>query len=85
MHWIQRFIYFHGKRHPLKMGEAEVGAFLTPLAVKEKVAESRQNQNQALSTLVLCTHVIHKGGRGVHSPRDGVSAPYGSLPQRGSR
>ena len=28
IHWIKRFIYFHGKRHPLQMGEAEVTAFI---------------------------------------------------------
>ncbi len=32
VHWIKRFIYFHGKRHPLEMGEAEVTAFLNHLA-----------------------------------------------------
>jgi hypothetical protein len=32
--WIKRFILFHGKRHPQEMGAAEVGAFLTHLAVE---------------------------------------------------
>ena len=27
--WARRFILFHGKRHPLEMGAAEVEAFLT--------------------------------------------------------
>jgi hypothetical protein len=35
--WIKRFIIFHGKRHPSEMGEAEVSAFLTHLAVKKVV------------------------------------------------
>jgi len=26
--WIKRFIFFHGKRHPSKMGADEVRAFL---------------------------------------------------------
>jgi Phage integrase, N-terminal SAM-like domain len=30
--WIRRFILFHRKRHPLDMGEREVGYFLTHLA-----------------------------------------------------
>ncbi len=51
VNWIQRFILFHGKRHPLEMGNAEVTAFLTHLAVEEKVAAS--TQNQALSALLL--------------------------------
>ena len=26
--WIKRFIFFHGKGHPLEMGETEVNQFL---------------------------------------------------------
>ena len=32
--WVKRFILFHAKRHPGEMGEAEVAAFLTHLAVE---------------------------------------------------
>jgi hypothetical protein len=42
--WIRRFILYHGKRHPLEMGEAEVEEFLTHLAVERNVAASTQNQ-----------------------------------------
>ena len=42
--WIRRFIRFHGTRHPLEMGEPEVNAFLTHLAVERTVAASTQNQ-----------------------------------------
>lgn len=31
--WTRQFILFHGKRHPLEMGEPEVNDFLTYLAV----------------------------------------------------
>ncbi|MGH2567192.1 MAG: phage integrase N-terminal SAM-like domain-containing protein, partial [Bacteroidota bacterium] len=41
--WIKRFIFFHGKRHPEEMGEQEINAFLTHLAVKENVSASTQN------------------------------------------
>ncbi len=51
VHWIKRFIYFHGKRHPRDMGEAEVTAFLNDLAVTRKVAGG--TQNQALSALLF--------------------------------
>lgn len=44
VHWIKRFILFHNKRHPLEMGECEIEAFLTDLAVHGKVAASTQNQ-----------------------------------------
>jgi len=51
VHWIKRFIFFHGKRHPIEMGAAEVTAFLTALAVLGKVAAA--TQNQALSALLF--------------------------------
>jgi hypothetical protein len=34
IHWVKRYILFHGKRHPTEMGKAEVEAFLTHLAVE---------------------------------------------------
>ena len=42
--WIRQFILFHEKRHPKDMGENEISAFLTHLAVKRNVAASTQNQ-----------------------------------------
>ena len=51
VHWIKRYIFFHGKRHPGEMGAAEVTAFLTALAVRERVAAS--TQNQALNALLF--------------------------------
>ena len=42
--WIRRFILFHGKRHPKEMGEREIEAFLSDLAVNRKVAAATQNQ-----------------------------------------
>ena len=44
VHWIKRFIFFHGIRHPAKMGSVEVSQFLTHLAVEKKVSASTQNQ-----------------------------------------
>jgi integron integrase len=55
--WVKRFILFHGKRHPKELGENEVVAFLTHLAVKRQVSPS--TQNQALNALVfLYRHVL---------------------------
>jgi len=51
LEWAKRFVLFHGKRHPKEMDEAEVTAFLNPLAVERNVAASPQNQ--ALNALVL--------------------------------
>jgi len=43
-HWVKRYIFFHHVRHPSEMAEPEINAFLTHLAVKEKVSSSTQNQ-----------------------------------------
>lgn len=43
LHWVRRFILFHGKRHPNTMGKREVEGFLTNLAVNRQVASSTQN------------------------------------------
>jgi integron integrase len=43
LHWIKRFIRFHGKRPPGEMGAPEVGAFLSHLALDANVAASTQN------------------------------------------
>jgi integron integrase len=58
-HWVKRFCFFHNLRHPAEMAEPEINAFLTHLAVKEKVSAS--TQNQALSALVfLYRHVLNR-------------------------
>lgn len=51
LHWIKRFIYFSGRRHPRELGAAQVTAFLSHLAVERKVAAG--TQNQALSALLF--------------------------------
>jgi integron integrase len=55
--WIRRFVVFHGKRHPRDLGEPEINAFLTHLAVKERVAASTQSQALA-ALLFLYRHVL---------------------------
>ncbi len=44
VNWIKRYIFFHNKRHPKDMGEAEIEEFLTNLAVNQNVSSSTQNQ-----------------------------------------
>jgi len=51
LHWVRRFIYFHGKRHPQDMGGPEVESFLSHLATAGHVAPS--TQNQALAALLF--------------------------------
>lgn len=61
--WVRRFVLFHGRRHPLKMGKDEIEVFLTDLAVRGKVSASTQNQaRNALLFLyrrVLNRHVFY--------------------------
>ena len=56
--WVRKFILFHDKRHPAEMGEVEVGAFLTHLAVDRDVAAS--TQNQALAALLFLYREVLK-------------------------
>ena len=53
-------IFFHRVRHPMKMAEQGINAFLTYLAVKEHVGAT-----------MIYTRVLNKGGHGVRSPIDG--------------
>jgi len=61
-HWVKRFIYFHNLRHPAEMAEPEINAYLTHLAVKEKVSAS--TQNQALSALLFLYRYVLGAGIG---------------------
>src|SRR5690606_21752521 len=51
VHWIRRFVHFHGKRHPAEPDEPAVTAFLNHLARDHHVAAA--TQNQALSALLF--------------------------------
>ncbi|MBI3799796.1 MAG: phage integrase N-terminal SAM-like domain-containing protein [Deltaproteobacteria bacterium] len=57
LHWIQRFLLFHGQRHPAEMGAKEIGQFLSALAVDHRVSAS--TQNQALNAILFVyRHVL---------------------------
>jgi integron integrase len=49
--WIRRFIVFHNKRHPREMGETEIRAFISHLAVNKNISAS--TQTVALSALLF--------------------------------
>src|SRR3954447_3712566 len=51
LRWAKRFILFHNKRHPSSMGGEEVNAFLSSLALVDRVSAS--TQNQALNALLF--------------------------------
>ena len=51
VHWVRRYLRFHGHRHPREMGAEALTSFLSSLAIGRGVAAS--TQNQALSALLL--------------------------------
>lgn len=51
LYWIRRYIRDNGRRHPATLDGKVVEAFLTRLAVRDKVSPS--TQNQALSALLF--------------------------------
>jgi len=55
VHWIRRFIVYHGRRHPNEMGEAEVSSFISALAAR---GVSASTQNQALSAVLFLYEVV---------------------------
>jgi len=72
--WIRRFVVYHGKRHPRELGEVEVTAFLTDLAVNGQVAAS--TQNQALAALLFLYEVV------IERPLSRVDALRANRPKR---
>ena len=51
IHWVRRYILFHGQRHPRDLGPEHVTAFLSSLANDRHVSPA--TQNQALSALLF--------------------------------
>lgn len=76
VHWIKRFIFWSGKRHPSTLGEVEVSAFLSHLAVELNVAAA--TQNQALSALLFLYKQVLGGGVAV-ARCDGACEAPGAL------
>jgi integron integrase len=77
IHWIKRFIYFSGKRHPAQLGAEEVTAFLNYLARERDVAAATQNQalaallflyREALGTPLPWLTELERAKRPVHVP-----------------
>ena len=80
VHWAERYIRFHGIKHPNTMGTGEVEQFLTHLAVEGNVSASTQNQALA-ALLFLYQEVLQidigrldavRARRPKRSPLDGV-------------
>ena len=60
--WVRRYLRFHHLRHPREMGQDEINAFLTHLAVTEKLSAS--SQNQALGALLFLYRTVLGGDVG---------------------
>ena len=75
VHWIRRFIVFHGRRHPRELAAAEIAAFITWLAVDQHVAAS--TQNQALSGILFLYKAVLRLEIG-----DVVVPPRARMPSR---
>jgi hypothetical protein len=52
--WIREYIPFHRKRHPAEM----------------PIGSEPVSQSLDVSTTMIYTHVMNKGGKGVRSPLD---------------
>src|SRR5690242_4151006 len=56
LHWIRKFILYHGKRHPGELGAREITAFLSHLANDLDVAAA--TQAQALAALLFLYEAV---------------------------
>ena len=87
LYWIRHFILFHNRRHPEEMGEPEIAAYLSHLAVDRRVSASTQNQafnallflyKQVLERNIGLIQGVTRAKPGSHLPvvvtRDEVSA-----------
>ena len=57
--WVKRFIDFHNARHLAEMAGPKINAFLTNLAVKDRVCTSTQNQVRSV-LLFFYRHVLDR-------------------------
>ena len=75
--WLRRFVQFHQRRHPRRMGPAEVSAFLTHLAQR---GVSASTQNQARSAILFTYEAVLGMLATVKSLHDeGVKAGRGAV------
>jgi len=71
VHWARRFVLFHGRRHPSKLGADDVQAFLNDLAVRRECSPG--TCKQALCALLF----LYGQVLGVELPRMNLQHPRG--------
>lgn len=74
LHWVLRFIRFHNRQHPQKLGGQEVSDFLSDLAVHRHCSVS--TQRTALNALVF----LYKHHLGIELPK--IHFRYARRPRR---
>jgi len=57
--WVIRFVRHHGMRHPGQFGAKDLTAFLSSLAINERLSAS--SQNQALAALLFLYRNVISG------------------------
>lgn len=96
VYWVRRFVRHSGLRHPATLSEADVGRFLSSLAVRRRVSASSQNQalaallflyREVLGTPLALIDGVVRAQRPVRLPtvlsRDEVRAILGRLADKG--
>ena len=74
VHWIRRFILFHGKRHPSEMGIPEVEHFLTHLSEDRDCSVGTQR--------IVLNAMVYLYGRFLGLPLDGLHFTHAKRPRR---
>ena len=57
--WLRAYIHFHALRHPETLGESEIGAYLTHLAVERRLPVAQQAQARR-ALLFLYREFLHR-------------------------
>lgn len=57
LHWIKRFVLFHGRVHPSRLGDEAIGSFVSALAQR---GVSSSTQNQAIAAVLFLYRYVLK-------------------------
>lgn len=74
VHWVLRYIRFHGRQHPRELGATHVDAFLSHLAIQRQCSPA--TQKTALNALIFLYREL------LVQPLDGLHFSYARKSQR---